>query len=336
MVICEERLLMNNPSPNLLARRTTKNRLVGLYRYMRRDYMLYLMILPGIVYILIFKYWPMYGITIAFRDYSIFKGFDDAPWVGLRNFTNLFAKAGFIRALTNNIIISIMKLVMGFPFPIILSLMINELRNMKYKKLIQTSVILPNFVSWVVINGLLYAILSPSSGAIQGLLEVFGFTGRIPNLMTDKDRFRMVIVVSHVWKGAGMGTIVYLAAIAGIDREQYEAAAIDGAGRLSQMWHITLASLRSTIVILLIFRVGEMMYAGFDQIFAISNPLVISVADIIDTYVYTIGLEQRNFMLATSAGLFQSFIGLMLVLITNAIANRVEPGSGLMNFARRK
>jgi putative aldouronate transport system permease protein len=133
-----------------------------------------------------------------------------------------------------------------------------------------------------------------------------------------------------------MGTIVYLAAIAGIDREQYEAAAIDGAGRLSQMWHITLASLRSTIVILLIFRVGEMMYAGFDQIFAISNPLVISVADIIDTYVYTIGLEQRNFMLATSAGLFQSFIGLMLVLITNAIANRVEPGSGLMNFARRK
>ncbi|MCK9252023.1 MAG: ABC transporter permease subunit [Clostridiales bacterium] len=327
---------MKRPSPTLLARKTSTDRLIGLYRYMRKDYMLYLMILPGIAYILIFKYWPMYGISIAFRDFSIFKGYADAPWVGLRNFVNLFGKAGFIRALKNNIIISLLKLIMGFPTPIILSLMINELSNLKYKKLIQTSVILPNFVSWVVINGLLYAIFSPSSGAIQGLLAAFGYDGKFPNLLTDKSNFRMVIVLSHIWKGAGMGTIVYLAAIAGIDREQYEAAAIDGAGRLSQMWHITLASLRSTIVILLIFRVGEMMYAGFDQIFAISNPLVISVADIIDTYVYTIGLEQRNFMLATAAGLFQSFIGLMLVLITNAIANRIEPDSSLMNFAKRK
>jgi putative aldouronate transport system permease protein len=313
-----------------------EKRAVEFLRYMRKDYMLYLMILPGIAYILIFKYWPMYGITIAFRDYSIFKGFEDAPWVGLRNFANLFARGGFIRALQNNIIISLQKLILGFPTPIILSLMINEIRKIKFKKFIQTSVILPNFVSWIVINGLLFAIFSPSSGALRGLLDVFGFTGTMPNVMADKSTFRLVIVFSHIWKGAGMGTIVYLAAIAGVDRELYEAAEIDGAGRLSQMWHITLSSIRSTIIILLIFRVGEVMHAGFDQIFAISNPLVISVADIIDTYVYTIGLEQRNFMLATAAGLFQSVTGLMLVLLANAVSNKIDPDSGIISFTRRR
>jgi putative aldouronate transport system permease protein len=327
---------MSRPSPDTPAVRRYNSKWSGLIRYLRKDYMLYLMILPGIAYILIFKYWPMYGITIAFRDYSIFKGFEDAPWVGLRNFANLFARGGFIRALQNNIIISLQKLILGFPTPIILSLMINEIRKIKFKKFIQTSVILPNFVSWIVINGLLFAIFSPSSGALRGLLDVFGFTGTMPNVMADKSTFRLVIVFSHIWKGAGMGTIVYLAAIAGVDRELYEAAEIDGAGRLSQMWHITLSSIRSTIIILLIFRVGEVMHAGFDQIFAISNPLVISVADIIDTYVYTIGLEQRNFMLATAAGLFQSVTGLMLVLLANAVSNKIDPDSGIISFTRRR
>ncbi len=315
--------------PNQTAPRA-KNRLTGFLRYFRRVYMLYLMIVPGLAYILIFKYWPMYGVTIAFRDYNIFSGFANAPWVGFENFVDLFSRQGFIRALNNNIVISFLKLIFGFPIPIILSLMINEIANSKFKKTIQTSVILPNFVSWVVINGLLFAIFAPGSGAIQGLLTWLGYKGEMPNVLTNKENFRWLIVWSHVWKNAGMGTIVYLAAIAGIERDQYEAAAIDGAGRFKQMWHVTLASLRSTIIILLIFRVGEVMYAGFDQIFAISNPLVISVADIIDTYVYTLGLEQRNFKLATAAGLFQSGIGLVLVIITNMIANRVDPGSGIM------
>jgi len=208
--------------------------------------------------------------------------------------------------------------------------LINEIRNTKLKKFVQTSVILPNFVSWIVIYGLLYAILSPSSGAIKGLAEMFGYTGSIPNLLTDKSKFRAVIVVSHIWKGAGMGTIVYLAAISGIDQDLYEAALIDGAGRWRQMWHITLASIRQTIVILLFFRVGEMMYAGFDQIYAMSNDLVISVVDIIDTYVYRLGLQQRKFSVATAAGLFQSATGMALVLITNYIAKKIDPDSGIM------
>lgn len=305
-------------------------------KYLLHNYMLYLMILPGIIYIIIFKYWPMYGVTIAFRDFNIYEEFSDAQWIGFENFRKLFNKQGFIRAFRNNIIISFQKLIFGFPIPIILSLMINEIHSIKYKKFIQTAIIIPEFVSWVVINGLLHAILSPTTGAIHGLLDFFGYNGLFPNIMADKEHFRLVILFSHIWKSAGMGTIVYLAAIAGVDKELYEAAAIDGAGRIRQMWHITLSSIRSTIIILLIFRVGQVMQAGFDQVFAISNPLVISVSDIIDTYVYTIGMEQRDFTLATAAGLFQSLIGLLLVMATNMIANRYDPDSSIISFAKRK
>jgi putative aldouronate transport system permease protein len=307
-----------------------RNKLKEFFRYVRKDYLLYLMILPGVIYVIVFKYMPMYGVIIAFKDYKVTSGFSNAPWVGLDNFINLFSRSGFIRALKNNILISIYKLVFGFPFPIILSLLINEVSKSKVKKFIQTSVILPNFVSWVVVSGLLVALFSPNSGAIRGIMAFFGQTGAIPNILTNKDTFRAVIVSSHVWKNAGMGTIVYLAAIAGIDQQLYEAATIDGAGRWKQLWYITLAALRPTIVILLIFRVGDIMYAGFDQIYAMSNDLVISVSDIIDTYVYTLGLEQRKFSLAAAAGLFQSSIGMVLVLLTNFIAKKLDSESGIM------
>ncbi len=302
----------------------------GLRRDVRRDALLYVMLIPGILYFILFKYVPMYGVTIAFRDYSVFKGFADAPWAGWEHFIDLFSKSAFIRALMNNIVISILKLVLGFPSSLILALMINEITRTKARKAIQTAVILPNFVSWVVVNGLLFAMFNTTSGAVPGILKALGYQGQINNVMSQKETFQWVIVISHIWKGAGMGTIVYLAAIVGIDQQLYEAAQIDGAGHLSQLWHITLSSIRSTIVVLLIFRVGEMMFAGFDQIFAISNYLVVSVADIIDTYVYKIGMEQQKFSLATAAGLFQSFIGLVLVLVTNYVAKKIDPDSGIM------
>jgi putative aldouronate transport system permease protein len=301
-----------------------------LGRDLRRDRLLYLMLVPGILYVLLFKYAPMYGVTIAFRNYSVFKGFANAPFIGLENFVKLFSRSAFIRALKNNILISILKLVCGFPVPIILSILINELRGARKRKLVQTLVILPNFVSWIVINGILFALFNSTDGALPGILRQLGYAGQIDNIMNQKETFLWVIVVSHVWKNAGMGTIVYLAAIVGIDQQLYEAAAIDGAGRLRQIWHITLSCLKPTIVILLIFRVGEMMYAGFDQIFAISNYLVISAADIIDTYAYTLGMEQQKFSEAAAAGLFQSAIGLVLVLVTNAVAKKLDPDSGIM------
>lgn len=302
----------------------------SLTRDVRRDHLLYVMLIPGILYFILFKYVPMYGVTIAFRDYSVFKGFADAPWVGWQNFVELFSKSAFLRALGNNIVISVLKLVLGFPASLILALMINEVTRSKARKTIQTAVILPNFVSWVVVNGLLFAMFNTTSGAFPGILRSLGYQGQITNIMGQKETFLWVIVISHIWKGAGMGTIVYLAAIVGIDQQLYEAAQIDGAGHLRQLWHITLSSIRSTIVVLLIFRVGEMMFAGFDQIFAISNYLVVSVADIIDTYVYRIGMEQQKFAQATAAGLFQSFIGLVLVLATNYIAKKIDPDSGIM------
>jgi putative aldouronate transport system permease protein len=250
--------------------------------------------------------------------------------VGIDNFSKLISQPGFQRALYNNIIISLQKLIIGFPIPIILSLMINEVNSRNCKKFIQTSVILPNFVSWVVINGLMYALFSPSMGGIRELANFLGYTGQIPNLLTDADSFQSVIVWSHVWKNAGMGTIVYLAALMGIDDQLYEAASIDGAGKWRQLIHITLPSIKSTIIVLLMFRVGEVMYAGFDQIFAITNPMVNSVADIIDTFVYRVGLQNKQFALATAAGLFQSVIGLVLVIITNAIAKKTDPDSSMI------
>lgn len=301
----------------------------GLLASIRQDYMLYLLMIPGLLYFVIFKYIPMYGVTIAFQDYSIFNP-DASTWVGFTNFTKLFANVSFQRALYNNITISFAKLIFGFPTPIIMALMINEVVSKRYKKFVQTAVILPNFVSWVVINGLLFALLSPNMGAVKEIAGFFGYTGALPNLLTDKGSFQALIVVTHIWKSAGMGTIVYLAALMNIDQQLYEAAAIDGAGRWRQLVRITLPCLSSTIVVLLMFRVGEVMYAGFDQIFAITNPMVNQVADIIDTFVYRMGLQNKQFGLATAAGLFQSSVGLVLVVITNWIAKKIDPDSSMV------
>jgi putative aldouronate transport system permease protein len=298
--------------------------------YIKWEWMLYLMILPGLIYIVLFKYVPMYGIIIAFQDYKVTSTILNAPWVGLDQFTRLFSSASFLRALKNNFFISTYKLVFGFPSPIILALMINEIRRSRLKKAVQTAVILPNFVSWVVVGGLMYAVLSPNSGALKSVLSFFGYSGTIPNLLTEQTHYQAYLVAVHIWKNAGMGTIVYLAAITGIDQNLYEAAAVDGAGRWLQMWHITLSSIRPTIVILLIFRTGEIMYAGFDQIYAMSNDLVIAVADIIDTYVFRMGLEQRRFSLAAAAGLFQSLIGMFLVIGTNSVARKIDEEGAIM------
>ncbi len=296
----------------------------------KRNYLLYLMLLPGILYIVIFRYIPMYGLTIAFKDYKITSTFTNAAWIGLDNFIDLFSRNAFQRAFANNLIISFSKLIFGFPTPIILALLINEIHRSKIKKLVQTAVILPNFISWIVIYGLMTAIFSPNTGVMASVAGFFGYHGEVVNLLTNKDSFREVITISYIWQAAGIGTIVYLASISGIDTEQYEAAALDGAGRWRQMWHITLANLRPTIVTLLIFRAGGIMNAGFDQIFAISNDIVISKADIISTYVYRLGLEQRKFGIATAAGLLESVIGLVLVLVTNKIAKIVDRDSAII------
>lgn len=292
------------------------------------NWMLYALLIPGLVYVILFHYVPMYGVTFAFREYSAVRGLGD--WVGMDVFNKMFSRVAFQRAFSNNIEISMLKLVCGFPVPIILSLMINEIRNRRSKKFIQTAIILPNFISWFIISGLLFAMFNVTSGAIPALIRALSPGAQITNVMSSKESIRAVVIISYVWQASGMGTIVYLAAITGIDQELYEAAMIDGAGKWQQMWHITLASLKSTIIVLFIFRVGGVMNAGFDQIFALSNALVVSRVDIIDTYVYKIGIEQAKFSEATAAGLFKSLIGLVLVLATNYIAKKVDPDSGII------
>lgn len=304
------------------------NRRQRLIKAVKADWLLYALLIPGLVYVFIFNYMPMYGVTYAFRKYSTVTG--PGTWVGFDVFKKLFASASFQRAFTNNVVISLLKLVCGFPVPIILSLMINEMRNKAGKKFIQTAIILPNFISWFIISGLLFAIFNVTSGAVPGIIRYFNPDAKIMNILADKNTILPVLIISYVWQASGMGTIVYLAAITGIDQEMYEAAMIDGAGKWQQMWHITLAALRPTIIVLFIFRVGGLMSAGFDQIFALSNPLVVSRIDIIDTYVYRIGIGEGKFSEATAAGLFNSVIGLVLVLVTNAMAKKVDPDSGIM------
>lgn len=299
-----------------------------MWRDIRADWILYLLLVPGMVYVVLFHYIPMLGVANAFRDYSAVTG--PGAWRGLEIFEKLFSRVAFQRAFRNNIIISLFKLLCGFPVPIILSLMINEIRRPRVKKFIQTAIILPNFISWFIISGLLFAMFSVTSGAIPGLIRALNPNAVITNVLQDKDCIRTVIIGSYVWQASGMGTIVYLAAITGIDQQLYEAAMIDGAGKWQQMVHITLPTLLPTIIVLFIFRVGSVMNAGFDQIYALSNSLVVSKIDIIDTYVFKIGIEQAKFSEATAAGLFKSAIGLVLVLTTNYLAKKVDSDSGIM------
>lgn len=301
-----------------------------LLKSLRADWMLYLIFLPGLLYFVIFKYLPMYGVKIAFQDYSIYSGFDNAEWIGLEIFEKLFKRNAFRTAFVNTAIISFMKILVGFPIPVILSLLINEVRSRSLKKVFQTAVILPNLVSWVVVYSFMYTLFNMSDGVVPELLRNIGYSGTIRNLLGDKEIFRWVLTWSDVWKNAGMTTVIYLSAIVGIDPGLYEAAEIDGAGRWQKMWHITLSALRPTIVMMLLFRVGGVMHAGFDQVFVLNNSLVTSVADIIDTYIYRIGLTDLKYSEAAAAGLLQSSIGFTLVVFTNWLAKKIDPDSGIM------
>ncbi len=286
-----------------------------------RYYTLTLMFIPVIVYYIIFHYAPMYGIVLAFKDFSLRKGILRSPWVGLAVFRRLFGTVTFTRAFRNTVIISLLRWVTGFPAPILLALMLNELKNLRYKKVVQTISYLPHFLSWIVLSGLFGQLLSPSNGAINYVITKLG--GQSIYFLADNRYFRGTLVVTGIWKEIGWGTIVYLATIAGIDQELYEAADCDGANRWRKMWSITLPLMKPTIVILLIMNCGGLMSAGFDQVFNLYNARVYETADIIDTYVYRTGIGSMEYSLSTAVGLFKNVIGFFLVTGTNFIAKRL-------------
>jgi putative aldouronate transport system permease protein len=296
----------------------------------RKDKWLYMISLPGILFFLIFDYGPMYGIVVAFKQYNIYKGVFGSEWVGLDNFQTLFNMSGFRRALVNTIILGTLQLLFVFPAPIILSLLINEVKNVAYKKLVQTSVYLPHFVSWIVIGSIMYVILSPNTGVVKELATWFGHEGAVVNLMANTEYFRQVLIASSIWKEAGFGTVLYLATIVTIDPHLYEAAEVDGAKKWRQIWHITLPGLRTTIVILLIFQVGRFLNVGLEQVYALYNPVVYEVSEILDTFLYKLAFDNAKYDLATASGLFKSIVGLLLVITTNYIAKKIDRDSGLV------
>ena len=298
---------------------TTVKHKMPLSQYIRTNWDLYLLLLPGIIITFIFRYVPMYGLTIAFQDYDIFAGFSKSPYVGLAHFMKCFEEPYFYRTLWNSFIISFYKLVFNFPLPIILAIMIFEVHNNGFKRVVQTLVYLPHFLSWAIVYGVFYSILS-SDGTYNDVRAMLGLE-RVSYFLTPSV-FRGMLVFTDAWKEMGWGCIVYLAALTSIDTELFEAARIDGAGKMQQILHVTLPSIVPTIVIMLILRLGSILGAGFDQIFIMYNPTVYDVADIIDTYVYRKGIGQLNYSYSSAVGLFNSVISMVLVLTSNSVAHR--------------
>jgi putative aldouronate transport system permease protein len=281
---------------------------------------LYLMALPGIVYFLIFKYVPMGGLVIAFQDYSAFLGIFGSPWVGFEHFIRFFTQDAFPLLMTNTIVLSVLLLVFSFPVPIILALMLNELRLKFFQRSIQTVIYLPHFMSWVIVVSLFYVLLTTDGGGVNNLLVSWGLEP-IP-FLTDPDWLRPLYVLQEIWKGAGWGTIIYLAAMTAVDMQLYEAAEIDGAGRWRQAWHITLPAIRPTIIVMFILAIGDFLELGFEHMFLMLNSLNREVGEIFDTYVYTAGIQNGQLSYATAVGLFKGLVGLILVIAANRMAKK--------------
>jgi putative aldouronate transport system permease protein len=289
--------------------------------------LLYLMLVPGLIYYLIFKYIPMYGVIIAFKEYDISGGMWISPWADpwYKHFKFFFESPYFTQLIMNTFLISIYKLFWGTLLPISVAILIHEGRMPRLNRIVQTLSYMPHFLSWVIIYGICLAFLSETTGLFNRWLVEWGFEA-IP-FLSSTELFRGVLIGSDVWKDLGWGAIIYLAAISSIDPTLYEAARVDGAGRLRRIWHVTLPGIQSVIIILMVLKLGHIMDAGFEQIYIMYNVSVYPVADIIDTWVYRVGLEQLNFSLGTAVGLFKSVIGLVLVVLSNQLARKW--GSGL-------
>jgi len=290
-----------------------------LKKYLAFKY-LYLMLIPGIIYYIVFRYIPIYGVTIAFKDFRILKGIMESPWVGLKYFKMIIDSPDVWKVFTNTLIISGLKLVINFPATIVFALLLNEVRNINYKKVLQTVSYLPHFLSWVVLAGIVANLLSPSTGPVNILLKSLGISPVF--FLADANWFRPALIFTALWKEIGWGSIVYLAALSNTDIQLYDAAKIDGAGRLKQTWHITLPSILPIIIIMFIFAVGAIINDDFDQIFNLYNPLVYRVGDVFSTYVYRMGLEQAQYSFATAAGLLKNIIAFALIITTNSIAKK--------------
>ena len=291
------------------------------WKNLRRDRQLVFMLIPVVIFFAVFSYYPLYGILIAFKDYSISKGILGSPWAGLRYFRQFFLSPYFGRLLRNTVLISVYSLLWGFPVPIIFALLLNEFKDGKFKRLIQTVSYLPHFISLVVICGILIDIFSPQGGVVNALL--YSLTGKRINFFGEPEWFRAMYVGSGVWQEFGWNSIIYLAAITGINPDLYEAARIDGAGRLRQIWHVTLPGIKPTILTLLILNLGNIMSVGYEKIILLYSPTTYETADVISTYVYRTGLLSQQYSYAGAVGLFNSVINIAILVLCNFVGKKL-------------
>ena len=313
---------MTNAKPQKSASALRPSPLKKKLMYVKNHYLLYVMLILPLAYYIVFHYYPMYGLTIAFKNFSIFKGVWDSPWVGFANFEKIFNIPEFTRALFNTIRLNFLNLLVCFPAPIILALLLNEIKGKHFKKITQTVLYLPHFLSWVIIGGLVSVLFATQAGLINQALVSIGLE-RIPWLGDGFWWIVMYVLVS-LWQSIGYGAIVYLSAISGIDQEIYEAARVDGCSRFKMMYLITLPSIRPTIVIMLILKVGGMMSIGFEQPQMLKNQMVNDVGDVLSTFTYRYGIENAKYSISTAAGLFQSVINFVLVLSANAFSRKIS------------
>ncbi|MFZ5967163.1 MAG: ABC transporter permease [Bacillota bacterium] len=291
-----------------------------MYQQIVKDKYLYLLLAPMVLWYIIFLYKPMYGLQIAFKDFSIFKGIENSPWVGLENFKTFFKSHYFLRNLKNTLLINIYSLIIGFPIPIILALMINEVKNSIFKKTVQTLTYLPHFISVVVVAGIVTNFLAPTNGLLNLLIEKLG--GEKIYFLMEAKYFRTVFISMNLWKEAGFQSIVYLAALSGINPQLYEAAVMDGASKWKQLWHVTIPGIMPTIVIMLIIRIGSLLEVGYESIILLYKPSTYETADVLSTYVYRAGLETAQYDLAAAVGLFNAVVAFILVIGANRLSKK--------------
>lgn len=300
---------------------TTRKRSVGYY--LKRDWQLWVMILPAIVYILIFCYGPMYGLQLAFRDYDFSKGFTGGQWSGMKYFMQYFTSPMFWPTLRNTFLIAFFSLVCGFPVPILLALVINSIHSKNGKRAVQTAVYMPYFISTVVMVAILQIMLSPTTGMLSNLLKAMHLVPQAANLMGDASSFIPIYVISGIWQGAGWNSIIFIAALAAVDSQLYDAAKVDGANRWQQVWHVELPAILPTIIILLILNMGNILSVGFEKTFLMQNALNKSVSEVIATYVFNVGIKSSQFSFGTAVGLFNTLVNFIFLVVANQISRRV-------------